>query len=464
MGRELVYRPALIAFLGLIVGISSAYSPINLVFGLLLFPLLWKSKGTWTLLISIGLGVVIRPPEVAPIVVPGGVFHGTVQVIEVPRLERDSKLYTLESHGKRYRMRLPSSADPNLGDILKLDAKIVPLKFLVGRHRLEVAELQPMGAIEVVREGFIGWKWSSHFRDSFVAYTKSVASARTAGLIEALVLNVTSDLGNSLVNDLRNTGTIHIVSASGLHAAIVVGFVALVLLFLPIPRWIQIAILFGFLFLYAAAAGFHLPMIRSVLMVFCGVLGYLFMREPDGLSSLSVSGILSLIWIPESVASVGFQLSYLVVAFLILFGSNWNFPTDKSLRVRIWASAKMLIRTGTVATIASTPILAFNMGQFPILSVLANLLIIPAVPVIVIGSLMGWCANIFWPGLAVGILKFIVEPLVSWLYAVVDTMGSWSWSIISVQPFSPLWLVFIYIALACLYQFKRRTVDDSTIW
>jgi len=76
------------------------------------------------------------------------------------------------------------------------------------------------------------------------------------------------------------------------------------------------------LFFYAAAAGFHAPMLRSVTMVLVASFAYALRREPDALSALALAGVINLLVEPEAVSSLGFQLSYVAVAALLMFGGS----------------------------------------------------------------------------------------------------------------------------------------------
>ncbi len=422
-------------------------------------PLIYKHKSGFVFLAGIILGFFLLPQRSPEIKIRGGVFNGRATVLEVPKLQRDSKLCVLQGQGKRYRLRVSSESELNLGDVVELHADIVPLPELGDRSRFEVAELVPRGRVSVVNHGFVGWEIASRFRGSFVAFIHRFADPADAGLLDAVVLNVTGDLGRSTYDALRNTGTVHIISASGLHTTIISGFIGILIFLIPIPRIFQLTILWGILFLYAAAAGFNPPIVRSALMIALCSGAFLAHREPDILSALSLSGVISIIWIPESAVQLGFQLSYLSVAALLLFCQVPNFSSKIRVASRIWKASLLSVRVTLVASLATTPLIAYTFGQFPTVTVIANYLVAIVLPLVLLAALLGWMSSFLWLGLGVGLLKYVAEPMIQWVVAVIGVLNTWKWSIIPMPPFSPYWLVAFYLLFFSMYRFRRR--DDQ---
>lgn len=462
--QELVNRPVLVTFLGLAVGLSSGFQASNALFGLLLLPLLWRH---WTMVAfasALTLGVLVRPLPVPAVRVDGGVFEGQAHVLEVPVHDRNFLRTVVQSDGRRYRLRLPLDSDVNLGDTVRLRALVRPLPERAIRGRLEVASLEPMTPVERVVPGPGIWQASMAARRSFIGFVSSHADTRLTGLLQALCFNVGGDLGDTLYADLKTTGTVHVISASGLHVVIVGLTVAWLLSRVPLPRWAQLALLAALLGLYAAATGLHSPMVRSVVMVLVTSSALLFRREPDGLSALAASGVANLLWIPEDVADVGFQLSYLAVAGLILFGSPkfmW-----KPNGIASWAGACLASVgwTSLVASVAVTPLIAHTFGQVSVVSVIANVLIVPVVPLVMVGCLVAWlCSGVLLP-VAVGLLKTAIEPLAAWIVAVVESLADVPVASFAVPPFSTYWLIPAYILMAMLYSRSRRPAEETGLW
>jgi len=450
-----------VVFLGLCAGLSSGFSVWNVFFALVFIPLVWGSRSLAFLIVAVLFGWFFRPSPLPLVTVLGGIYEGPAKVVTVPSSVRLGLAMVVEAKGKRYRLYLPKDSPINMGDEVFLRADIVPLTPTTIPQRLEVASLRPQRPVERVHEGFVGWKAAMLVRKSFVGYIEQYSQPVLVGLLNALSFNVTGDLGGGFFDALRRTGTVHIVSASGLHVTIVSAALAWLLFLTPFPRWLQLTALTLLLLLYAASAGFHPPMIRAVVMVLVGSFAYVFGREPDALSAMSLAGVGNLIWEPEAVGALGFQLSYLAVGFLLVFGSLGG--VEAGLFKRILSHGGSLVRASVVATLATAPLLAFTFGEVPLISVISNLLVVPVLVFVVVGSLVSWALSGVL-SLAIGVLKVVVEPLSGWIFAVVETTGSWSWSVLHFPPFSPYWLVFVYVCMAALYVPKKRPAQFSTFW
>lgn len=459
--KELRHRPLVLAFLGLAAGLSAGFNLLNPAYLILLLPVL-RDRRSWMIVTLFAvLGFLLKPTVQPQILVPGGVFDGTAKVISVPQDIRETVRVIVETPERRYRLVLPASSDINLGDVVRLRAAIAPLPTGAVPQRLETAVLRPQGPLHVLSRGAEVWKWATRARQRFLAFVEAHCDASVTGVVQALTFNVTADIGDDTYERLKKTGTIHIVSASGMHVAIVSIVLAWLLLRTPLPRWGQLSVLLLALFFYAVAAGFNPPMIRAVLTMTVASSAYLFSREPDGLSALALAGVCTVLYEPEAVGNVGFLLSYLSVAALIAFAREpRQTATLKGAGLEL---VRTTFRASLVAWIATAPIVASEMRQLSLVSLVTNALIFPLLPAVVAGSLAAWGTSVLLPA-SLGILKLVAEPAAKWIYSVVDVMGAWPWASIA-TPHLPSWsLVLAYAMLACLYRPKLRPAEALTVW
>ncbi|MBS1713613.1 MAG: ComEC/Rec2 family competence protein [Armatimonadetes bacterium] len=461
MREELVRRPLVIAFLGLCAGLSSGFSAWNAAWALLLVPLLWRRWGLAVLAGAVALGLILKPEPRTPVIVKGAVYQGTVTVVDVPTTGRGRTTAIVSGRDRPYRLYLPPDSPANLGDVLALRALVVPLPKKAVRHHLEVAALAPEGRIVDVSRGSPVWRWAVGFRRSFLDHVERHVDPAAVGMVEALCMNVTDDIGSGTYEDLRRTGTIHVVSASGLHVTVLCVALAWLLMALPLPKWVQNVLLVSGLFLFAAAAGFHPPMLRSVLMVLVATSAYVVRREADAFSALALAGTADLLWRPADVADLGFQLSFLAVGALIAFGGPAPDTETPRLASRIGQWGCALARASLVATLASLPLLASTFGEVSVVGTVANLLVIPVLPLVVVGAIASWAVSWWSLPVSVGVLKLVVEPTTGWISATVESVARWPFASLPVPPVPTFWLVPLYAALACLYEPRRQAVPDS---
>lgn len=211
---------------------------------------------------------------------------------------------------------------------------------------------------------------------------------------------------------------------------------------MPIPRGAQIIVLAGLLLVYALATGLNPPVVRSALMALVGLVAYKFRRESDPLSALALGAVLYLLWRPNAIYDIGFQLSFLTVGALILFlPPQREAPaTAREFALRHSGDA---IRLSWAAFVASAPLVAYHFGTVALLSLPANLLVAAVVPVLIVGGLVAHLASFLSMPLGVGLLQ-ILDPLAGWVLWSVDSLGQPKWAVAEVPGFWAGWLPLVY--------------------
>lgn len=140
-----------------------------------------------------------------------------------------------------------------------------------------------------------------------------------AAFLKALFLGERSDLDQDFKDLFLKTGTMHILAVSGFN----VGFLCAVLwLFLkpfPLARNINLGLLLAASWAYCLVVGWQAPMVRATLMATVFLVGNMLGRKSDGLNALGLAACVLLALNPLELFDIGFQLSFLAVAGLILF-------------------------------------------------------------------------------------------------------------------------------------------------
>lgn len=446
MRRELSRRPALLIAAAFMIGLAAFEQPV-LAAGMPL--LVWLCDRRWAKAGVVGfavLGLLLSPPwaEREPVRRP---FEGIAIVQEPPRISRQGQICEVQVGSRFYALRAPSEPALATGDRLRLRGEIRPLResmLDIGSYRQIVGSIRvEEGGVDVVAPGAAIWRPGVLWRNAFVKYVDETLSPTTAPAVDALCFNVTADLDPDTYESLQRTGTIHIVSASGLHVLIFAAGISALAALLPIPRGWRLTLIFGILAFYAMGAGMRPPVVRAVLMA--GLLGVstLLRREPDLLSAAGISAIVYLVWRPEAVYDIGFQFSFVTVAALGMFLSMRDDPPAAPAR-RLFFEAKEVARASFVATLASAPLTAYYFGMVSIVSIPANVLIAAALPFLTLTAFFAHGVSYVWPALSMGLMKGMVEPLVGWILWVAETFGSLDFAAISTPAFSAWWLAPVY--------------------
>jgi len=216
----------------------------------------------------------------------------------------------------------------------------------------------------------------------------------TASLYRAMLLGEKTALSPEQENAFLRSGTFHVFSVSGLH----VGVIALTLrLFgkaVRLPGRIGAGLTLVVLWIYVQVTGAGAPSIRAFVMVAFLLASEVIRLPGNALSALAASALALLLVEPLQLFHTGFQMSYAVVAALILLGAplaeRWLEPWQPFTLVprpqwRWWHAAiawsgRKLIASVAGCWAAFLASAAAGIGFFGVFSpgsLLANLVILP---------------------------------------------------------------------------------------
>ena len=219
--------------------------------------------------------------------------------------------------------------------------------------------------------------------------------------MKAMLIGDRSGLGNELNDKFIKTGTIHIISISGLHVGLIAGLVLAVFGLLGVPKKFNLALTVIFLAVYSYVAGSSPPIIRAVLMFTVFAVGYIIERETDLLNSLSVAAFLILLWNPKALFDPSFQLSFASIAGIFIFAPKIDgiLKAGSIGKSSFWRKAATYAVKGVSVSIAAWigtwPIIASYFNIASPVSVIANLVVIPMSFVSMIASIVLLCVSPF---------------------------------------------------------------------
>ncbi|MGE3127191.1 MAG: ComEC/Rec2 family competence protein [Fimbriimonadaceae bacterium] len=455
MRREFSERPLVVALLAMVCGLASTHSPLNLFYIVALAPFLNRTKAWIALGFGLLAGIVLRPTVEPLVTVPGGAFDGTATMVTTSRPNSRGYTAVVDASGRRYLLWLGPKEGFTMGDELRIRADVLPFRMPGLSGQGTVAILRPVRPVERVQAGPWLWQLGDRLRGSFLELTARYGRRETTGIVNALCFNVTSGITPVEYEALRRSGTVHIVSTSGLHVVIVATALAFALYRVPVARVVKLLVLLALLVLYAAAAGFRPPIVRAVAMVGVGLAAYLFQREPDGASAIAASGLGYLLWSPSSINDIGFQLSYVATAGLVLFAPRFDRGV-KSLAEYVTRPLLAVVQVSALATVASAPLLAYHFGLVSLIGPVSNALIAIPVAIAVIGSLVAWGVSTIWLGLTVGLLRVVVEPMTGWILFVVGQTSAMPWSAVETPRPAEWLIVLVYALFGLLWRPKLR--------
>ncbi|MEF2964772.1 ComEC/Rec2 family competence protein [Paenibacillus sp. M1] len=261
-----------------------------------------------------------------------------------------------------------------------------------------------------------------------------------AGYMKGLIIGLADELEPEKYTQFTNLGLTHILAISGSHVAINVGLLFGLLRLCRITRETSLWIVMVFVPAYVLLTGFTPSVIRSGIMTMLGL--YLMRRRllKDGLNVLSAAALLMLIWDPYYLLNVSFQLSFAVTAGLILFVPLLS-PYLRWLPERLRGATAITV----AAQLVSYPLTIFYFNQFSLLSLAANMVIVPLVSLVALplgtAALLAsglWLPLGQWIAYPVRLINSLTFVAAEWLNGRSGFMTYWK------SP-SLLWIAAFYL-------------------
>ena len=214
-------------------------------------------------------------------------------------------------------------------------------------------------------------------------------SEKSKEFTKGIILADRTEMDRETVEDFSKSGLVHILAISGSHMAIIFWLILLLLkpIFPANFRNVPIVISLIFIWLFAIFIDFGSSVIRSCIMITAYYFYVLLQRKPDLLHAMAISGLAILIFDTNQLFDVGFQLSFIAV-----FGIFWlNEPILKYLpkpKNNVQNFFVNVISISIAAQVATLPLVIFYFHQYSLISVVANLVVIPFSEIIIIFALL----------------------------------------------------------------------------
>lgn len=269
---------------------------------------------------------------------------------------------------------------------------------------------------------------------------------REAGVISGLVLGFREGIPPDLTDSMRRSGTTHLIVISGMHFALVLaGIGLLVRAVVPLRRWWLIALAWGAA--YAVLAGLTIPVLRAFSMAAAYWCACAASRRPDSINLLSGAALFNLALDPAGLFTLSFQLSFLAVAAILLVAPRLQIHVSH----RWWKAVSASAAVSAACTLATTPLIAMHFGSVAPGVCVANLALAPLASATIAA---GFAALAFGPFPVIGDLACTAASgFCRFLTAASTWLADLPGSSFAVVPPSAGWVLLFYLALSfwCLF-------------
>lgn len=227
-----------------------------------------------------------------------------------------------------------------------------------------------------------------------------------AGLLNGIAFGSKASLDTGLKDALITTGTLHIVALSGMNVSILANLLTQTLLPFISRRKVCLLIL-ALLIWFVSFVGPSPSIIRAAIMGGISTIGIFFGRQIWPLGVWALAAISMLIWQPDWLFDLSFQLSVLATLGLLLYGTPPPFkPSDFSSRLSPHTKPSRLVhflsefrglvvkdlRITLAAQVFTIPVVFFAFGRISLISPITNILIGWTMPML---TVLGWLVPVF---------------------------------------------------------------------
>lgn len=277
-------------------------------------------------------------------------------------------------------------------------------------------------------------------KNSFLGQIRKIIPEPYSSLLGGLVVGAKESLGKNLQEDFRKTGIIHIVVLSGYNVTIIAEFVMGIFSFLPSMFAMSIGAI-NIIF-FAIMTGASATIVRASIMALFVLLARATGRVNQITRTLFLAGFLMLLQNPTIlVFDPSFQLSFMATLGLIVL-------SPKIEKFFHFIPSKFQLKESLVAVVSTQifvlPLLLYMMGNFSLVSIPVNLLVLLFIPVTMLFGFLAGVVSFVNVIIALP-FAYITYGLLAYELKIVEVFASLPFSSVHITYF-PFWLMIsVYI-------------------
>ncbi len=293
-------------------------------------------------------------------------------------------------------------------------------------------------------------------RIRFASYVSKNFQFPETSVLNAITVGYKGGIPQELRTEFSKAGVAHILAISGVHVgAVAVFFYFLfrfalsrseyLLLRFQMPRVVA-GLTIAPVFLYTAIAGFSTSAVRAFIMISLYLISIVIGRDENKINTLGAAALIILIWHPFSLFELSFQLSFSAVLGILLVHIFYPFRFV-TFRDKLYS----LVKSALAAGFATLPFVVNTFGILPLVSIPANVILIPFVELLIIPlGLISLLTFLVSPHLAEPIISFnllLIDMVVfgigkltelPYSYIIMPKLGAVSWTLFIASGFTVL--------------------------
>lgn len=275
-------------------------------------------------------------------------------------------------------------------------------------------------------------------------------------LLMGILLGNDRGLPDTLNDAYQVTGTAHIIAISGFNVALLAGLATSLLSRALGKRrgttWAIILLTF-----YCILVGAEAAVVRATIMGCLAMMGALLGRRNNGLNTLGLTVLGMCLVNPNLPWDIGFQLSFMATLGLVLYAQpfeTWLMEQlarrfKPELIERLAAPLTQYLLFTLIAQVMVLPLLAFHFRRLSWLFLVANPLVLPVQPLVMVLGGVALLGGLLFPGLG-RVLGYLAWPFAAYTNRVVTWLAALAPTPLTLNHFSIIWVVLYYAILFTL--------------
>ncbi len=301
--------------------------------------------------------------------------------------------------------------------------------------------------------GFAPYAWLLSFKAHVQSVIAQILPEPQASLLTGILLGVESGIPQNVQEAFRITGTSHIIAISGFNMSLLAGLLGSIATRLLGKRY-EFYLIAGGLLVYTVLVGASASVVRAAIMSSLFVLGRHVGRQSVSLNSLFAAAILMTAITPHTLWDVGFQLSFAATLGLILYTDRIQggldrllrrfLPAEHARRIIGWLNDALIVTLA--AQVTTLPIIIYVFRQLSLVSLLTNLLVLPAQPGVMMWGGAATMAGLVWLPLG-QVVGWVAWLFLAWTIGIIELTSRIPGASLGLGPIHGGWIVAYYVGL-----------------
>lgn len=308
----------------------------------------------------------------------------------------------------------------------------------------------------------IGWQGSRvvaailTIGDKFQAVLNKVLPEPQSTLMIGLIIGLKQQLPDSVATAFQRSGLSHVTAVSGYNVTIVIIWIAFLLTYISRRVVFPGTILATIIFVILSGAG--ASVMRAGILAVLVLIGKFIGRKVYYPILILLVADLMLILNPYALKNdISFQLSFLAFIGLLVLSAPL---TENRYIQNIPENFRKVLAETLGAQILVLPILIHNFGLVSIVAPVANILVLPLVPITMLIGFLTGVAGLIWLKLGL-LLADVAWIFLKYILIVVESFSKFSWAAVTLKN-TEWWWIPVYYLLILVYLSSFKSIKQPS--